>query len=140
MSEEDEVSIFTPRISMYHEPFDSCLELCGLVLRDMGDISDLEEFVSDRTPFRSVIDMMFCGLFPQMMGDCLAYYEGEGGSLSDIYAKAKIKRIDVAIAAMIPGIVPSIVEQPMCVGLLFPHIAEIAGDISTPARVVATHP
>ena len=112
MSEEDEVSIFTPRISMYQEPFDSCLELCGLVLRDMGDISDLEEFVSDRTPFRSVIDMMFCGLFPQMMGDCLAYYGGEGGSLSDIYT----------------------------MGLLFPHIAEIAGDISTPARVVAADP
>ena len=140
MSEEDEVSIFTPRISMYQEPFDSCLELCGLVLRDMGDISDLEEFVSDRTPFRSVIDMMFCGLFPQMMGDCLAYYGGEGGSLSDIYTRAKVKRIDVATAAMIPGIVPPMAEQPMCMGLLFPHIAEIAGDISTPARVVAADP
>ena len=117
------MGMFEPRLAMYHEPFDSCLELCELVLKDMGDMSDLEEFVSDRTPFRSVIDMLFCGLFPHMMGDCLAYYEGEGGSLSDIYAKAKIKRIDVVIAAMIPGIVPSIVEQPMCVGLLFPHIA-----------------
>jgi len=123
MSEEDGMSIFAPRILMHQEPFDSCLELCELVLRDMGDISDLEEFVSDRTPFRSVIDMLFCGLFPHMMGDCLAYYEGEGGSLSDIYTRAKIKRIDVATAAMIPGIVPSMAEQPMCVGLLFPHIA-----------------
>lgn len=69
----------------------------------MRALKEITKNTKNKKKYRSVMDLLFCTIYPIHLGSCMAFYAGTGCQLKDsgIFTEEEVNMIDVRMSATV---------------------------------------